>query len=479
MYKTKLIKLLKSLDEKELIRFEQYLLSPFFNNSQKCIELYQYILTAYPNWQHESLQKEEVFKKIFPNKKPTNNSSLRELSSKVLRLLEDFLIMQELQYAPHHKDLLLLYSLEKRKNLQRFQKKYLQIQQKLTEKKTKDINDALQDYQLEEQLFNFEIANNLINPQQDRLWKVIQKFEHYTLLKKLELYSSLLNRQFLKGIQYDLEELEYLLKWVERKQLDKKYPNIALYYVTILMLKTKEERYFFRLKQLIYDYGHIFDKKELKTLLTIATNYSTVAINQNQEHFKIERFELYFYQLKQQLLHSGKYLHFMHLKNLCTIAIQAKQIEVAQNIVEEYKHQVAPEYVEDVYHFNKGMLEFYTGNYQEAIYFLSQVDYINVFYQLDTRLLLLRAYYELEETNALLDLAQTFKRMLKREKKLSKRHKESYHNFTLVLVKLYRIKALFSTKSLDKLKEEILQKKLINQAWLLEKWDELEAKQKI
>jgi len=474
MYKSKLFELLKSLDEQEVMSFQQYLLSPFFNNSQKCIELYQYFLKVYPNWKHESLQKEQVFKKIFPNKDINKSSSLRELSSKTLRLLEDFLIVQELQVANDQRDWFLLQALEKRKKVKRFQQKHQQIQRDLLQKKQQDIDYALQDYRLEEQLFNFEIANNQNNKTKDTLWQVIKKFEYYALLKKLELYSSLLNRQVLKGKKYDLEELEYLLDWIEKNHLDKQHPIIALYYLTILMLKTKEERYFFRLKQLIYDYGQVLDKKELKTLLTIAINYSTLAINQNQEHFKLERFELYFYQLKQQLLHSGKYIHFMHLKNICTIAIQAQKIEVAQNIVEEYKHEVAPEYVEDVYYFNKGMLEFYTGNYQDSIYFLHQVGYINVFYQLDCRMLLLRAYYELEESNALLDLAQAFKRMLQREKKLSKRHKEAYHNFILVLVKLYRIKALFSTKSLEKLKEEILQKKLINQAWLLEKLDELE-----
>jgi len=473
MQKSKLVKLLKSLTKDEIFSFEQYVASPFFNNSPQILKLYGCFLAVYPNWEHQNLNKVVIFARLFPNKNPKTSSALRELSSKLLQLLKNFLTFKEFQADTHYQNLLLVKSLNKRKQINLFEQAYTQTQEHLQHQAGKGITGTYYQFLLEEERFSFEVANNVKKGQMN-LQALIDKFGNYSLLKRLQIYCLLLNRQYLKSQDYDLKKLNELLLILEKESLYQN-PVIGIYYHTLKMLQGENE-HFFKLKALFGTQGSLLEKRELRIQMTIAINYCNHAIAKGNQAFAAERVELYFYMLQQNLLHKGKYLPAMHIKNLCVLALKADQMNIAQHIVEDYKHQVSPKNVDDVYNFNKGIIEFYLHNFREAIYWLSQVQYINVFYQFDSKVLLLRSYYELNETFPLLDLAETFKKMIQRKRNLSEIEKSQYYNFVLILVKLYRIKALENKKSLQPIREQIDKEALKNKDWLLEKLEELAKK---
>ncbi len=470
MQKSKLIRLLKSLTKEEIFDFEQYLASPFFNNSVQILNLYRCFLAVYPDWEHSNLDKSVLFSRLFPKKNPKTSSALRELSSKLLQLLKNFLVFREFQANPHHQNLLLAKSLNKRKQADLFKQACSQAQDQLHKQSGKGITSTYYQFLLEEERFSFEVANNIKKGQMN-LQELIDRFEQHSLLKRLQIYCLILNRHYLQSQDYDSQKLNELLVILEKKS-SYQNPVIGIYYHTLKMLQGENE-HFFKLKTLFDTHGNLLETRELRIQMTIAINYCNHAIAKGEQAFVSERVELYFYMLQHNLLHKGKYLPVMHIKNLCVLALKADQMNIAQQIVEDYKHQVAPKYVDDVYNFNKGIIEFYLCNYREAIYWLSQVQYINVFYQFDSKVLLLRSYYELNETFPLMDLADTFKKMIQRKRNLSQIEKSQYYNFVLILVKLYRVKALENKKSLQPIREQIGKEALKNKDWLLEKLEEL------
>ena len=71
MHQTKLIGLLKVLDEGELIRFIHFLKSPFFFQGRQLADvqkLMQYLMRYHPTYDHPKIAKEKVFAKVFEGK---------------------------------------------------------------------------------------------------------------------------------------------------------------------------------------------------------------------------------------------------------------------------------------------------------------------------------------------------------------------------------------------------------------------------
>src|SRR4030095_8501515 len=90
MQKSLLIKLMKSLNEDELRRFEEFLNSPFYNKSRKVIELYKYLKKFRPDYTDAALEKEKVFRALYKGKK-YNNSVLNNLIHELNFLGDKFL----------------------------------------------------------------------------------------------------------------------------------------------------------------------------------------------------------------------------------------------------------------------------------------------------------------------------------------------------------------------------------------------------
>ncbi len=118
---------------------------------------------------------------------------------------------------------------------------------------------------------------------------------------------------------------------------------------------------------------------------------------------------------------------------------------------------------------------FYTKKYNQALQELLKVESIDVFYDLDYRGVLLKCYYELEETEALFSLADAFRKFVKQQK-ISDGQKKSYLHFIRCVQRLYKVKIhpKPSKAAKEKVKQFVLEiQPLNNRKWLFEKVGEL------
>jgi hypothetical protein len=67
---------------------------------------------------------------------------------------------------------------------------------------------------------------------------------------------------------------------------------------------------------------------------------------------------------------------------------------------------------------------------------LQQVEYLNVFYKIDSRKLLIQAFYELKEWDSLDSAMNAFRVFIHRNKEISDLHKKNNQNFINFLYKL-------------------------------------------
>ena len=120
------------------------------------------------------------------------------------------------------------------------------------------------------------------------------------------------------------------------------------------------------------------------------------------------------------------------------------------------------------------LLNFEMRDYGKALEFLVKVRTEDFSYRLDIKLLQLKIYYEMNETESLLSLIDSYRHLLGKAKQLSDMFKNFHMNFIRYSEKLIRIRERGETDELENLKQEVLGPNVpTGKPWLLEKIEEL------
>ncbi len=462
MHRSTLLSLIKSLNKEEFKDFEKFLRSPYFNTRKKCFDLFTIIKQAYPNLDaNPKLQKEVVFQKLFPMKNISESTALKQLSSELLSSLEKFLKQQAFEKRGTFSDLLLLRELNNRDP--KYYKSYFKkICKKQAQKQSKGINHFYYQFLLNFDAFIFDSSSNKPT---SNFNEILQNLEVYVLVEKLRIYSLMHNSQLIiESDQIDFTELNPIMEKLEKAALIE-HPIIDIYF-SILQIFRGQNQYFPKLKQLLKSYKLPYT--ELKEIYTIILTYLNTKIQEGQVKYKGERFDWYLEMFYAGLCKDGKYIHYRHLNNLVTLCLQKEDFVLAKELIDGYASKVLPQYKSYSRYYNIAIWHFYKNEFEQSQKHLLKVDFIDSFHQIETKTLLLRIYYEENETIALLDLTNAFIKMVKRNKMISSRHKESYVNFSKAIKQLFKLKSNPNTKKeqVEEFDNSLNEKRLHYSSWI-------------
>ena len=113
MQDIKLIILLKTLSKEEFRRLGKFLKSPFFNYSKPVLSLYEILKNYFPTFESPKLTQENISRKVYPNT-TFNPNKFWQLTSKLTRIIEKFIVIIELEVTPSKEEKLLIQSLANR-----------------------------------------------------------------------------------------------------------------------------------------------------------------------------------------------------------------------------------------------------------------------------------------------------------------------------------------------------------------------------
>ena len=114
MTKSKIKEIAGTLDKKERIAFRKYLDSPYFNKRADVVILWNLIEKDLQKAQ-SGISKEQVFQQVYPGKAYLDRD-FHLLRTYLLKHLENFLAIRQMEKMPLEKDMYLLQSL-KQKNI--------------------------------------------------------------------------------------------------------------------------------------------------------------------------------------------------------------------------------------------------------------------------------------------------------------------------------------------------------------------------
>lgn len=319
----------------------------------------------------------------------------------------------------------------------------------------------------------------------DSLHQKDEYLDKFYLATKLKVSCEILNRANIISIEQENPLLPVLMDYIANNNaLLEEFPAITIYFqIAKTLLEPEVTAHFYKLKKLLKHEVSKFSPEEAKAMYGYAQNYCIKAANKGSAVFLNELFELYKTMLAQQFFLQQTHISEWEYKNIVTVACRLKAFDWADGFIRNFREKLKPAEMENAYRYNLANLHYSRKQYDNALELLRDVEFTDVFYKLGSRSLLLKIYYECDETEALVALLDSFKNFIHRNKNISTYQKNIHFNLLKEVKRLFRIKMRvgFQRKQLlkqqlGKLKKRIKENpEIANLQWLNEKIGELEG----
>lgn len=467
MQDSKLIELLRQLSKREFKRLELFFASPYFNRRAELVQLLNYLKKYAPEFDHKALTKQKSFAAIHPDEKYSEKKMGYYLSFSV-QLVEEFMAAEIYDQRSVYKQTLLLHQYNDWGMESAFYKVLKNAKRDLNKK---DLRDA--DFYFDQ--FILENAENSFFDKQNRhlydesVQRAANHLDTYYLSVKLRFCCEMVNRQKLVERPYDLRFMDEILEYLDNKK-EEQVPPVEIYY-TILkgLLHEEDESHFQKLKRLYNKYYQLFNDHEAKEMYLYIINYCVRKINGGKSAYYKELFDIYKFVLKNNILLENKVITPWSYANIVTVGVRNNQFKWTYDFIQEYKSKLDKKVRSNAYAYNLAYWHFNKGDFSKAQEMLTKVKFEGLIYNLTSRVLLMRIYYELDEHEPLFSLAESFRKYVKRNSILAAKRREPYLNFIKLTTKLARTPK--SSKARLKSLEESLNEDLasVNKPWILEK----------
>jgi hypothetical protein len=468
MREGKLYQAIIELNGHELNRLQRFILSPFFNRNDAIIKLFEWIKEDLKREKKESVAKEDLWTYCFGHNVPFDDGRFRKLQSDLLKIVEDYYAQESFEANPIHKAKYLLETIYN-KGLEKLKSGALKSAQRLvSEQELKPASFYYYQYELEQSIYDLN-RSEMERSTKSNIESIALNLDRFYLAEKLRYYCTVLNHQHLAALNYSMLFIDEIIEHVETHDYSD-VPPIVMYYQILLTYKEPENKtHYIRLKSLIENHIQLFPETEAKEILDAALNYSLKRMNAGEVEYIRETFELYVKSLENGVLMVHGKITPWSFKNIVTTGLRLSEFDWIENFIQTYSIHLDPRYRTNAITFNLAQLYFYKKEYEKVIQQLSQVEYDDMTYNLNSKTLLMASYYELDEIEALGSLLDTFRVYLNRNKELPATRKKHYLNTISIVRRLSRITS-GDTKQIDKLITEVeTTQGVVSKNWILEK----------
>jgi hypothetical protein len=452
-----------AFNTKELKELDKYLKNSVWNSSSILIQMHEFYLEMVNNNKWDSQSKEDLYRYIYPNEHIFSDGKLRFIQNRLLGALQEWVILNQLKLDNQFcekiwRDFIIQKKLKKN------------IQMDLNKKNdvvTNSENYLLNKYFKSQEASFFEIQFQRNHQEQfDKIIDSINASQEFADLTFLKNYCILLQYQNLyqsKSHELPIEKLEEIKQRYNSNQI----VYIHTYILLIDLLTHKKEEDYFHLKKIFLEQINSWHKDEIHAIINYLINYTIQKTNSGNANFIDERYEIYLFLEKQGFFELEGFVDFRTINNVVLIALRKKELIWAGQFLEKYINLLEGDIKLNCYHYNLARIEYEEKKYKSSMRHLLKVEYNqDLFYATNSKLLLMKIYFELNEFEAFQSLALSFKSFIKTNKILSDNYKNAYFNFIKYAKKVYN--ASYSQKK--KLSHELTQNpNIVEKNWLIEK----------
>lgn len=437
MQTTKLGILFENLTAREILAFERFLLSPYFNEHKGLVRLFRYLQYCKNEGQLSACTNASIFNHLYKGEK-FDDARVRHLKSDLVKLIEEFLVIHHFRKDKSGFQLSLMERYNERGLNKHFNGAKLLTGRYLEEQGIKNAEYHYRLYRSESELYL-----NFVAQRKRDFAESIEKsgwhLDTFYFAEKLRLFCVMLNNESILGAAYKIPMFNEVLGHLESNPYHD-VPAVRIYYTILQTFLDVErgEEWFRKAWKLLQEHSHQFSITEANDMHVYVLNYCIRRINQSGDYLRTS-LDIYQSMIDKDIIIRQDYLSPWTYKNIVVIALRLGEQDWVGEFMENFKDRISPEYRQNAYFYNLAYFNFYKKDYDKVLELLQKVEYNDVFYNLDSKALLLKSYYELREFEALYSLMDSFRIFLRRKKKISDRHRKNFSNLIRFTRKASRI----------------------------------------
>ena len=479
MITSKAIDLVGTFNETEFKEFGLFVSSPYFNKEAVQVRFYDIMKKHYPAFAGRSFEKEKVYAKLYPGKK-YNDGVMRNILSKTLELAELYLTVKRQRKNEFSAKAALLRELSERKMAKLFER---------TEQKTGELleNSAVKDeqYYYDKSVLINENRRYLSNRKSslyssnDMLRESAENLTISFLISILRSETNIANSN-LRMFKFEKDNLLSELELFAEKEAEK-YPGITYlqyYYNAFKLARTRDEKYFYELKSIVYSSYDQFGEQDRKDIFTILTNYCYYKVNKGSLGFRNEHFMLYKENIERGFYKGSRnYLDHIQYLNVVVTGLDAGYSSWVEEFIEKYKSELDDKNRENSYNFRRALIFYHKALYNEALNTAARVRSDDLSYKHQLKSLYLKIYYDMNEIEPFYSHVDSYRHFLLNEKHIPEVTRNVINSYVNYAKKLFDIKNRATERDYDlfKIKNDISDSKaMVNKSWLLERISRIE-----
>lgn len=477
MLQSKLISLLRNFNKEEFKRFETFLLSPYFNQSEKLVRFFRLIEPHYPEFTSKKLEKEKLYIALH-GKSEYNDMTMRNLISELFKLGKVFVAQEA-----YGKD-----------QLQASVYRHLWLAErdipKLVDAEIETRRAMMEGYVLRDDdyyhhkwlfdLHKFKVSSERLRGSEHKLlkhfdfWAPSHALNRNYLVNCFWLYLYLLTIELIYNFPMD-ESLMSQVELLAPRYLNQGDTVIDIFYNIYKMIRTDEEKYYHELKARFMQHDPAVPFLLRREACVALENYCIEKIRIGEDRFISEVMQLYRAEAEYELyLENGK-MDTVYYYNVAMRGAECGELDWAEKFIDDHKEFLPEDQRESSYDYAKAFILFGRGRYMEALR-LGLTCNISFFMgKLSLKMLVIRTHYELDMTNEIQVELDSLRHHL-RDEKLSEVRRQFLQNFYIIMRQLCDLKGNYSREKHHLLKEYLKNNRPIpNKRWVMEKIAELEG----
>lgn len=487
MKDSKLINILRTFSKEEMQQFEKFAESPYFQSTKNCLPLLKQLQKFYPDFDSKNLNYEYLYKKLYPGKK-FNKQVMWNLSSAMEKMLDEFFIQKRLKLDEFNRYSLLLLELSE-KDPKYYYKKMTDMKKHSDKLKIGEEDYTGVDYFKVK--WKYEAIRGVY-------YQIIDKFTSYgdqpakkgeylilSFIQNLtqDLYNAYYNQKFynyrtdFNFAEKFAENINYteIINYLNKNNFEFKWLFEFYYYKIMCLLKSDEEKYFFEFKNLFEKNFEKFTNFENFNSISTLTNYCRDKIENGQSKFLKTLFEINNFRIANRMhIVSGFMRKTVYLQMVKT-ALSIDEVEWVKIFIDKNTPLLKKDYQRSIKSLAAAMVCFKLKQYDKVFHNLNEVEFVDVSDKIQVKIILSQTYYELRETDSLLNQIDSAKHLLAKNKFISADVKNLNIDFFNFLLKLIMIKENGDKYSAVSVKNSIRKAQQLNgKEWLLEKLEEIE-----
>lgn len=477
-----LVDLLKSFKKTELNQFKTFLNSPYFNKDVKIIQLFEFLVAkVLPTSSFDEDLQVIIFRQIF--KKPLKADRLTKAQKKLLiakmsvlhQLTKQFLTIEELKKNAVCEQQLLQQALLNKKQFALFERVAQQLKTTAQLQTAKGIEEYALAFHTELGIMESLYQTGRIL-RKDNFKELGYNLDVYYLLQKLKLDLTMRSiRNVVQQKNYDFSTTTALQPLLSLPAYQKT-PAIQLIQSVIELTNNYSEKAYTRLIELLDSLQNYLTKKDLLDYYTVACNYWARQIITGKKGLYKKILSLYKQMDEKSILLEDGIMDMIRLKNMVTASCHAQDFAWATTLVDKYYPFVKKEHQQSVRNFNLGIIAFVQKDFEQTIWHLIRVEKVNLAYDLDGRIALLKAHFLMDEDydERSMRIFRSAESFIQKNPSLETIRKKSYKNFIRLLINLYRIKHRVGKRTLTSFQAKMDTMQFIfDKKWLLEQMEVL------